>query len=422
MSRGCCSNVWREVWPATSEIEESARSDRAVPGAAVAIRVGSDPAARSRRRRGRDAGLCHGSLCTGGEPDALSVTRDLRRRAGANLDWWRAGERTSLRSTGRRRRLPGLVAAEAGGSGPGGPLRGDKRTPACLVVLASPTGRALPERARALGSRPARAASRWRCENDHRLRELSLRFARPPKPTSVRCCARLGRHDITDSIVGAETGLKEVMEQIELVARSDTPVLILGETGSGKEVVARAIHSARGGRRAVPAGQLRRDPARPGRLGAVRPRAGKLHGGVARDAKGWFERADGGTLFLDECGELPCRRRSGCCASCRTAHFERVGGERPLHVDVRIVAATHRDLPAMVAAGSFREDLWYRLAVFPIRLPPLRERVDDIPALAAHFAQRAAKRLGLAPIYPRRRTSELLWLIPGRATCASCRP
>ncbi len=212
--------------------------------------------------------------------------------------------------------------------------------------------------------------------------------------------SRLGRHDITDSVIGAETGLKEVMEHIALVAPSDAPVLILGETGSGKEVVARAIHS-RSRRSAGPflrvnCGAIPSELVDSELFGHER---GSFTGAVG-DRKGWFERADGGTLFLDECGELPPAAQVRLLRILQDGQYERVGGERPRHVDVRIVAATHRDLELMVADGSFRQDLWYRLAVFPVYLPPLRERLSDIPALAAYFTLRATKRLGLPQLAP----------------------
>ena len=168
-----------------------------------------------------------------------------------------------------------------------------------------------------------------------------------------------------------------MMDQIELVARSDTPVLILGETGAGKEVVALAIHERS---RRAPGPFLRVN------CGAIPPdlvdselfghERGQLHRG-GRDAKGWFEAADGGTLFLDECGELTPAAQVRLLRILQDGTFERVGGERQLHVDVRIVAATHRDMAEMIGDGRFRQDLWYRLAVFPIRLPPLRDRPAD---------------------------------------------
>ena len=130
--------------------------------------------------------------------------------------------------------------------------------------------------------------------------------------------------------------------------------------------------------------------------------------GAAQQRKGWFERADGGTLFLDEIGELPLAAQVRLLRILQDGSFERVGGTRPLHADVRIVAATHRDLHAMVSEGTFREDLWYRLAVFVIHLPPLRERPEDIAALATHFALRAATRFGLPALVPTRDDVSLL--------------
>jgi transcriptional regulator with GAF, ATPase, and Fis domain len=202
------------------------------------------------------------------------------------------------------------------------------------------------------------------------------------------------------------------MERADLVARSDVPVLLLGETGSGKEVVARAIHSRsrrangpflRANCGAIPAGLIDSEL-----FGHER---GSFTG-AAGQRKGWFERAEGGTLFLDEVGELPLDAQVRLLRILQDGSFERVGGQRPLHADVRIVAATHRDLHAMVADGRFREDLWYRLAVFPIHLPPLRDRTEDIPALATHFALRAATRYGTAPMIPTGQDFDLLVAYP----------
>ena len=184
------------------------------------------------------------------------------------------------------------------------------------------------------------------------------------------------------------------------MAQSDVPVLILGETGTGKEVVSRAIHT-RSPRAAAPFIRVN--------CGAIPPELidSQLFGhekgsftGAADTRKGWFERADGGTLFLDEIGELPLPAQVRLLRVLQDGFIERVGGQQPIRVDVRIVAATHRDLAAMVKSGTFREDLWYRINVFPILLPRLRERVEDIPALARHFAQRAANRFGLRYVEP----------------------
>ena len=211
---------------------------------------------------------------------------------------------------------------------------------------------------------------------------------------------RLGRKKLGDTIVGDGSGLLAVMERVELVSRSDVPVLILGETGSGKEVVARAIHNR--SRRAsgpfirVNCGAIPHELIDSQLFGHERG----AFTGATETRKGWFERADGGTLLLDELGELPPAAQVRLLRILQDGWLDRVGGQRPVSVDVRIVAATHRDLAAMVAEGRFREDLWYRIAVFPIELPPLRERCEDIPELARHFAQRAATRFGLYPVMP----------------------
>jgi transcriptional regulator with GAF, ATPase, and Fis domain len=203
------------------------------------------------------------------------------------------------------------------------------------------------------------------------------------------------RHEI----IGASGGLRQVMERVELVSGSDVPVLLFGETGSGKEVIARAIHE-RSARHREPFVRIN--------CGAIPPELidSQLFGhergsftGATEQRKGWFERASGGTLFLDEVGELPLAAQVRLLRVLQDHTFERVGGQAPVRVDCRIVAATHRDLPKMVQAGQFREDLWYRLAVFPLVIPPLRERPIDIPPLARFFARRAI-RFGLAPCMP----------------------
>jgi transcriptional regulator with GAF, ATPase, and Fis domain len=189
--------------------------------------------------------------------------------------------------------------------------------------------------------------------------------------------------------------LREVIERVEQVAPVDVPVLILGETGSGKEVVARTIHersrTSHGPFLRVNCGAIPPDLIDSELFGHER---GSFTGAVG-ERRGWFEQADGGTLFLDECGELSPAAQVRLLRILQDGTFERVGGEKQVTVSVRVVAATHRDLESMVANGQFRQDLWYRLAVFPIRLPALRERVQDIPAMAIHFAQRAAQRLGM---------------------------
>jgi transcriptional regulator with GAF, ATPase, and Fis domain len=209
----------------------------------------------------------------------------------------------------------------------------------------------------------------------------------------------------SESIVGSGHGLKKVMERVALVSNSDMPVLILGDTGTGKEVIARAIH-ARSPRASKPFLRVN--------CGAIPPELidSQLFGhergsftGASDQRKGWFERASGGTLFLDEVGELPLAAQVRLLRVLQEHQIERVGGERTINVDVRIVAATHRDLASMVHQRTFREDLWYRINLFPILLPRLCERLEDIPALTRHFAKKAAAKLGLP--YAEPKTSDI---------------
>ncbi|MBN2215734.1 MAG: sigma 54-interacting transcriptional regulator [Pirellulales bacterium] len=243
--------------------------------------------------------------------------------------------------------------------------------------------------------------------NDHRLREIAA-LQKAAEAENRSLLRRLGRKRLDDTIVGNQTGLRDVMERIELVARSDAPVLIFGETGTGKELIARTIH-ARSPRAQGPVLRVN--------CGAIPPELidSELFGhqrgaftGAVESRKGWFERADGGTLFLDEIGELPPAAQVRLLRILQDGWLERVGGEEPIHVDVRMVAATHCDLADMVARGEFRADLWYRIAVFPIVLPPLRERREDIAALAEHFARRAATRFALPEVLPRPEDLRLL--------------
>jgi transcriptional regulator with GAF, ATPase, and Fis domain len=201
-----------------------------------------------------------------------------------------------------------------------------------------------------------------------------------------------------ERLIGGDTGLAAVMTRARLVSRSGAPVLLFGETGTGKEIVARAIHQQSPFRNGV----FRRV-----NCGAISPELidselfghepGAFTGAMTR-RKGWFEQADGGTLFLDEVGELPLAAQVRLLRVVQDSEVVRVGGERPIRVHVRIVAATHRDLPAMVETQAFREDLYYRLAVFPIVIPPLRDRPSDIRAFAEYFAERAANRFGIRPV------------------------
>jgi hydrogenase-4 transcriptional activator len=233
--------------------------------------------------------------------------------------------------------------------------------------------------------------------NDTRLHELNrLRSALEADKQAL--LSRLGRQEITDAVVGSEAGLRNVMARVEQVAAAEVPVLLLGETGTGKEVIAREIHR-RSPRASGPVVRVNCGAIPPGLIDSelFGHERGSFTGAVTA-REGWFERADGGTLFLDEIGELPLDAQVRLLRVLQDGTFERVGGHQEQRVDVRMVAATHRDLHAMVLQRTFREDLWYRIGVFPIRLPPLRERLEDIPPLAAHFAARAGQRLGSGPL------------------------
>ncbi len=200
-----------------------------------------------------------------------------------------------------------------------------------------------------------------------------------------------------DEIVGAEYGLKATMDMVRQVAPLKSPVLLLGETGVGKEVVADAIHytsSSRGGPfikvncGAIPDNLLDSEL-----FGHER---GAFTGAVAQK-RGRFERADKGSIFLDEVGELPLQAQVRLLRVLQDKEIERVGGTRTISVDVRIIAATHRSMEEMVRSGAFREDLWFRLNVFPIIIPPLRHRKEDIPALVNHFIEKKSKDLKIYP-------------------------
>jgi PAS domain S-box-containing protein len=197
-----------------------------------------------------------------------------------------------------------------------------------------------------------------------------------------------------DEIVGRSPGLVSVLQRVSKVAGTDSTVLITGETGTGKELIARAVHSAspRKGKpliklncAALPTGLVESE--------LFGHEKGAFTGATARKP-GRFELADGGTLFLDEVGELPLDVQAKLLRVLQEREFERVGGTAPVRVDVRVIAATNRDLAAQVKSGKFREDLFYRLNVFPVRLPPLRERADDVALLVRFFVTKFAARMG----------------------------
>jgi DNA-binding NtrC family response regulator len=196
------------------------------------------------------------------------------------------------------------------------------------------------------------------------------------------------------ALIGRSAALARVREQVAQVAATDSTVLVTGETGTGKELVARALHeqSSRRDRPLVKlnCAALPRELVESELFGHEK---GAFTGALAQ-RRGRFELADGGTLLLDEVGELPMEAQAKLLRVLQEREFERVGGTRSVRVDVRLVAATNRDLQAEVAAGRFRADLYYRLNVFPIALPPLRERREDIAPLLDHAARRLARRLG----------------------------
>jgi hydrogenase-4 transcriptional activator len=322
------------------------------------------------------------------------------------LAWCHRGEATLWRwGGGNGRELEAAVPPEIDEELLIGPLVSEHGACGVVLLLAAPAQRFTPLHQRMLQAilEPLAAA----LENDRRLRELTaLREAAEAEKQSL--LRRLGRTEVTETIVGADGRLRPVMERVALVSPSDVPVLILGETGSGKEVIARAIHT-RSTRAAGPfirvnCGAIPSDLIDSELFGHEK---GSFTGAVGT-RRGWFERADEGTLFLDEIGELPAAAQVRLLRVLQEGIFERVGGERSIKVDVRLVAATHQDLATMVQHGRFREDLWYRIAVFPIVLPPLREHPEDIAALAEHFAQRAAVRFGLTPQRPSPRDIALL--------------
>jgi formate hydrogenlyase transcriptional activator len=204
----------------------------------------------------------------------------------------------------------------------------------------------------------------------------------------------IDRSSLFEEIVGSSKPIHQLLKQVEKVAPSDSTVLILGETGTGKELIARALHrrSKRANRpfirvncAAIPQSLIASElfgHERGAFTGALQRRVGR------------FEAANGGTLFLDEVGELPMETQIALLRVLQEKEFERVGSNHPISVDVRVIAATNRDLRAAVAAGTFRADLFYRLNVFPIAVPSLHDRVDDIPLLVEYFVARYSKEAG----------------------------
>jgi formate hydrogenlyase transcriptional activator len=218
----------------------------------------------------------------------------------------------------------------------------------------------------------------------------------------------IDRSSMFEEIVGSSKPIRQLLKHVEKVAPSDSTVLILGETGTGKELIAHALHrrSKRGNRvfvrvncAAIPQSLIASE--------LFGHEKGAFTGAMQRRV-GRFEAANGGTLFLDEVGELPMETQIALLRVLQEKEFERVGSNHPISVDVRLIAATNRDLEAAVAAGTFRQDLFFRLNVFPISVPSLRERVDDIPLLVEYFVGRFAKAAGKSIRHIGKETLELL--------------
>ncbi len=206
------------------------------------------------------------------------------------------------------------------------------------------------------------------------------------------------RQQAGEDIIGANFGLKHVMDMAHQVAPLSSPVLLLGETGTGKELIASAIHNL----------SPRKDgPFIKVNCGAIPETLmdSELFGhekgaftGALNQKRGRFERAHHGTIFLDEIGELPPEAQVRLLRVLQEKEIERIGGTEPVKVDIRVLAATHRNLDAMLSEGTFREDLYFRLNVFPIMIPPLRQRKGDIPVLVQHFMQKGTREMGLATV------------------------
>jgi transcriptional regulator with GAF, ATPase, and Fis domain len=215
-----------------------------------------------------------------------------------------------------------------------------------------------------------------------------------PKYENIALSEELDKGSMFEEIVGTSASLKRVLSLVSKVAPTDSTVLITGETGTGKELVARAIHrrSRRSSRAfvSVNCAAIPRDLIASELFGHEK---GSFTGAVQRRL-GRFELAEGGTIFLDEVGELPMGTQIALLRVLQEHEFERVGGTRSIQTNVRVVAATNRNLQAAITAGTFRSDLFYRLNVFPIEMPPLRERREDIPLLVEYFIDFCARNIG----------------------------
>jgi formate hydrogenlyase transcriptional activator len=221
---------------------------------------------------------------------------------------------------------------------------------------------------------------------------------------SAECCF--------EGIIGKSLAIQKVLEQVEIVAPTDSTVLLHGETGTGKELVAKAIHNLSSRRErdfvrmncaAIPSGLLESE--------LFGHEKGAFTGALMQ-RKGRFEVADGGSLFLDEIGDISLELQPKLLRAIQEQEFERLGSSKTIQVNVRLIAATHRDLRAMIRDEKFREDLFYRFNVFPIEIPPLRERREDIPLLVNYFVSRVSGRMGRQIKSIPRRAMEILTNCP----------
>ena len=215
-----------------------------------------------------------------------------------------------------------------------------------------------------------------------------------------------------EEIVGTSAALRAVLSRVSKVAPTDSTVLLTGETGTGKELIARAIHKrSRRSSRAFVGVNCAAIPASLIASELFGHEKGAFTGAVGRRL-GRFELAEGGTIFLDEVGELPAETQIALLRVLQEREFERVGGSRPIRADVRVIAATNRDLEAAITAGAFRSDLFFRLNIFPIEIPPLRERKEDIPLLVEYFVSRFARKAGMSIHGINKKTLALLLSYP----------
>jgi transcriptional regulator with GAF, ATPase, and Fis domain len=246
-----------------------------------------------------------------------------------------------------------------------------------------------------LASQAAIALENTRLYRDLEQREAEIRSLKDQLyRENLALRDEVDRASMFEEIVGSSRALKAVLSRVTKVGPTDSSVFITGETGTGKELIARAVHkrSQRAGRAFVSVNCAALAPTLiPSEL--FGHEKGAFTGAVQRRL-GRFELADGGTIFLDEVGELLPDTQVALLRVLQEREFERVGGAQPIHVNVRVIAATNRDLSAAVSTGSFRQDLFYRLSVFPIEVPPLRDRKDDLLMLVEYFVKRYANRLG----------------------------